>query len=292
VVSTTSAGQFHHNELDTDDAPCIVMFGDLDNDTLETFQPELTHYFVSHYAPNTPLWLTEGLATYYETLRQQAGSAHLGLPNARRWSGLLSAGVVPFPDLLAARRKEFYGDPHRALRDPRQRSQARQQKLDLDEALTHDANAPDVLYHLARWHQQHDQLDEAERLLKRALDSRPTEPRYLTGLLRVYADRMARSNRRQQAETAAEAVLARLLPLARSAGALNTIARFHAQAGRDDASTYFAKRAVATDPRCQPCRLTLAQQLFAGQQYAAAVRELERAINLLPHDSVPRSVLA
>lgn len=113
MVSTASAGQFHHNQLDTDDAPYIVMFGDLDNDTLETFQHELTHYFVSHSAPNTPLWLTEGLATYYETLRQQAGSAHLGLPNARRWSGLLSAGVVPFPDLLAARRKEFYGDPHR-----------------------------------------------------------------------------------------------------------------------------------------------------------------------------------
>lgn len=176
-------------------------------------QQELTHSFVEHYAPNTPLWLTEGFATYYGTLRRRDGVVHIGLPNAARLRTLLAEGLVPFSDLLRAGRKEFYGDSRR--------------------------------YYSSVW------------LLLHLLHNGPRGCGPFCG-----------------------------------GPEHDTIARFHARSGRDDAGTYFAKRAVATGPRCQACRCTLAQQRFAGGQYAPAVHESERALNLSPNGEIAGPIAA
>src|SRR5262245_43582547 len=54
---------------------------------LRTIQHELTHHFVVFYYPQAPLWLNEGLASYYATLAIEEGYVILGRndPARQRW---------------------------------------------------------------------------------------------------------------------------------------------------------------------------------------------------------------
>ena len=75
---------------------------------------ELAHLFNHHDFPGLPVWLEEGLATYYETMKVQGGKAVLGgFPRdfPARW-----AHWVWLPDVTALRRMsyaEFHDDSER-----------------------------------------------------------------------------------------------------------------------------------------------------------------------------------
>jgi hypothetical protein len=56
----------------------VVLFGDLTNFTRATIQHELTHFFVRHYYPQAPPWLSEGMAGYYESVVLEGGVTILG----------------------------------------------------------------------------------------------------------------------------------------------------------------------------------------------------------------------
>ena len=58
----------------------MLMYGELTREAREVFQHELTHHFAHQYLPSAPVWLQEGLAEYYETLRFADGGVRLGEP--------------------------------------------------------------------------------------------------------------------------------------------------------------------------------------------------------------------
>jgi tetratricopeptide (TPR) repeat protein len=62
---------------------------------------EFVHYFVHNHLPYVPLWLNEGLAEYYSTIRLERAHAKLGLPieDHRRW--LEQHELMPLPQLFA-----------------------------------------------------------------------------------------------------------------------------------------------------------------------------------------------
>ena len=107
-----TAGEFISDVNGMDDEPRIALFGDVYNDTQNVFQHELTHYFIAHSVPNAPLWLHEGMAVFYETLRQQDGVVVFGMPNPRFLTTVLRKRI-PLAQLLQADRAAFETDPPR-----------------------------------------------------------------------------------------------------------------------------------------------------------------------------------
>jgi tetratricopeptide (TPR) repeat protein len=76
--------------------------------TMRTVQHELTHWLMHRAVPAAPLWLDEGNAQYWQTLRLEDGQAIVGsLPPL-----LLLADWLPAADVLAADRDSFYGPKH------------------------------------------------------------------------------------------------------------------------------------------------------------------------------------
>ena len=52
----------------------------LSNETRLTFQHELTHHFMRQSLSHLPVWLNEGMADFYSTLRADGGKVHVGAP--------------------------------------------------------------------------------------------------------------------------------------------------------------------------------------------------------------------
>ncbi|HWN82110.1 MAG TPA: tetratricopeptide repeat protein [Candidatus Udaeobacter sp.] len=70
-----------------------------------TVYHEFIHYFVHNNLPYLPLWLNEGLAEYYSTIRLEGDQAVLGLPidEYRRW--LSQHDLLPLPELFQVGRE-------------------------------------------------------------------------------------------------------------------------------------------------------------------------------------------
>lgn len=91
----------------------VLDIGDA-SETYTTLFHEAFHQFLHRHVPYAPMWVNEGLATYYETARPTGG----GLAFDRRRDEFFQAvkeaadakRLVPFDVLLAADRREFY-DP-------------------------------------------------------------------------------------------------------------------------------------------------------------------------------------
>jgi len=69
-----ASGMFYDSEFRS----MVVLHGDLTNVTRSIIQHELTHFFVRHYYPQAPIWLSEGLAGYYESVVLEGEVAILG----------------------------------------------------------------------------------------------------------------------------------------------------------------------------------------------------------------------
>jgi tetratricopeptide (TPR) repeat protein len=126
-----------------------------------------------------------------------------------------------------------------------------------------------ALYDL-RWRR----FGDAEREARAALALEPSQPRYWLLLCELLSRHDRVSPRAPAApptmtpdpalapETEAEELddaVAHLRPLARSAQALNFLARYYSDRGRVDEGLPFAERAVATEHGCWECADTLAQ---------------------------------
>lgn len=110
---------------DLEPQPTLVLSGeDMADDARETFLHELTHRFLHERFAALPVWLDEGLAQYYATLRIVEGRVVLGAPGDRdfsdralfweSWRGSSSTLQIPRSKaptvwkLIDADRAEFY----------------------------------------------------------------------------------------------------------------------------------------------------------------------------------------
>ena len=106
--------------LDYQQRPIIVgCRGDRENPS-RLFLHELAHSFNHHFFPRVPVWLEEGLAQYYETMRIRAGKVTIGrmpllvqayLRSTRSGAILVGkTGRLPtFAEIMAMTPAEFYG---------------------------------------------------------------------------------------------------------------------------------------------------------------------------------------
>jgi hypothetical protein len=87
--------------------PLVVFRGDGDLRFQETIKHELAHAFTRLVVPNQPLWLAEGLATYFETLDvdREQGTVTVGRPAAQRLSMIQKFGLSGVEEMMAAKHK-------------------------------------------------------------------------------------------------------------------------------------------------------------------------------------------
>ena len=92
-------------------SPLIVLYGSLNDRTRRVLQHELTHRFIAEQIKKPPVWLNEGLASYFETMTFHDGKLEAGIADWQFSPGPYPPRVEPVPieDLLRAGDKEFYG---------------------------------------------------------------------------------------------------------------------------------------------------------------------------------------
>lgn len=120
IILLRSAGEFHHfwprdmagfyldrPPQDLERAPTMVLYGNLDGEARVVFLHELTHRFIARAYGWAPVWLNEGLADYFSTMRVEGGRAILGAVPAGR---LIEPSLVPsVRELVTADHAAFYG---------------------------------------------------------------------------------------------------------------------------------------------------------------------------------------
>lgn len=91
--------------------PTIVIAGENDAGS-QIVAHELVHQFVGFHMPQAPLWLNEGLAMYYETMRVEDGSLtigeHLLAQRPLAYFRMQPEELLPATALHALDRSEFY----------------------------------------------------------------------------------------------------------------------------------------------------------------------------------------
>jgi tetratricopeptide (TPR) repeat protein len=105
-----TAGRFIHHPFDPEDTPVIAMFGDYVNQPRRVLQHELSHFFIARYLPSAPVWLNEGLATYYETTVYDNGKVVFGQAREDHLRTLAQLGLPPLRRLLLGGADKFYDD--------------------------------------------------------------------------------------------------------------------------------------------------------------------------------------
>jgi tetratricopeptide (TPR) repeat protein len=79
IGPASSSGYFNRaGGIDGVGVPTAVFYGDITNETRNTFLHELTHRFVAFYYPKSPSWLNEGLAEYFATMSIEGEKIVLG----------------------------------------------------------------------------------------------------------------------------------------------------------------------------------------------------------------------
>lgn len=93
-------------------------------DTYATLFHEAFHQFSNRHIPFAPMWVNEGLATYYETARPTGGGLAFDRPYDAFFQVVKEAAdaktLIPFDELLSANRSAFYDQGEiRGLRYPK-----------------------------------------------------------------------------------------------------------------------------------------------------------------------------
>jgi hypothetical protein len=84
--------------------PLVVMQAESDLGRQEIIKHELVHYLSAKVMPIQPLWLAEGLASYFQTLDYDPdkGDVTVGRPPSNLLAIAQNVARVPFPELLTA----------------------------------------------------------------------------------------------------------------------------------------------------------------------------------------------
>ncbi|MEM7306989.1 MAG: DUF1570 domain-containing protein [Planctomycetota bacterium] len=82
------------------------------DELLRTTRHEGFHQYFDRLVPQSPRWLNEGLAEYYENIRSVGGSWHQDLPNERHLAAIRRrSNRIALRDFLHASPAEFYAHP-------------------------------------------------------------------------------------------------------------------------------------------------------------------------------------
>ncbi|XXX71752.1 tetratricopeptide repeat protein [Sorangium sp. So ce134] len=153
----------------------------------------------------------------------------------------------------------------------------------LEEALAHEPNNPEVRFWRGRLWIAEGRLREAEQELAAVLAARPADPRYLLAMAKLI-----RTLSRDRIITPLQAIVRtaplvdRLSRAASTAEQLNSVARYRIQLGDLDDAQPFVKRALKADPSCAPCYDTYGMLLLLQGRVTEAITAASRARDLLP----------
>lgn len=152
---------------------------------------------------------------------------------------------------------------------------------ELEAAVEADSTSSEVRYWRGLFLAKTGRPEEAEGELRAALDARADEPRYLLAMASIQGvlAKKAPSGARAQA---IEALVARLIPRAKSAFELSYVAGHYGRIGKPEDGLSFAERAITTSPRCWQCLDTYAALLFRKGRFDDAVKAEERALAVFP----------
>jgi tetratricopeptide (TPR) repeat protein len=97
------------------DGTAIAVNATSRNDASTVLFHEYVHALMAEVRPNLPVWLSEGLATFYESVRIDEGTVTLGIA-PDRYLSLLQGGLpIPLEEMLSADRESpLYNDPDRS----------------------------------------------------------------------------------------------------------------------------------------------------------------------------------
>ena len=143
---------------------------------------------------------------------------------------------------------------------------------------------PEVLYWRALFALSGGASANAEPLLRQALQTSPREPRYRLALCEARVQTLLHSGAKHEPELFAplEDDFQQLASVAKSATALNGVARYHWLRANAKAGMPFAIRAVQADPTCAQCFDTMALLYAQRGLFVQAVEAEERASTLMP----------
>ncbi|WP_437743335.1 hypothetical protein WMF39_48940 [Sorangium sp. So ce1504] len=212
-----SGGYVSHKGNDMEHVPSLVFPGGLRDAVREVFQHELSHRFFAYYFPSAPVWLNEGMAEFYSTLRIEESSVVLGeqlsdrlITTGSQWLtlkidgrsvvGVPKAALPSVPTLLSLDPAAFYV---RDVEDPTSREARRRRSANYTAAwaLVHalqiedDGLHPGFLRYLRALSDARDARDRAlvdafgdapERALTRFVETNEVEVQIVR---RAYVDR-------------------------------------------------------------------------------------------------------
>jgi TonB family protein len=125
VAPEKTDGFFTYTDIDK--RPIIVLESGFSFSIREILQHELAHRFVGYFMPRAPVWLNEGMAEFYQTMRFEDGQAILGeaSPNWSFYHPALTSSSLRYginiealptaTELLAMSREGFYDVEKRRL---------------------------------------------------------------------------------------------------------------------------------------------------------------------------------
>ncbi|WP_437742206.1 hypothetical protein WMF39_42590 [Sorangium sp. So ce1504] len=125
IAPRGAGGYLSRRGNDLEHVPTLMFPGGLSDAGREIFQHELSHRFFAYYFPSAPVWLNEGMAEFYSTLRIEESSVVLGkqLPDrlittgsqwlslridGRSVVGVPKAALPSVPTLLSLDAAAFY----------------------------------------------------------------------------------------------------------------------------------------------------------------------------------------
>lgn len=108
VPSEASAAFLHGQPGDPARPSMVLVETSLSEEGKQTFTHELTHAFVERWFGPVPLWLNEGLAQYFESMRVEKGRIVLAEPAASAGFGFQATQMPGLTALITADRSVFY----------------------------------------------------------------------------------------------------------------------------------------------------------------------------------------
>ena len=145
---------------------------------------------------------------------------------------------------------------------------------------------------VAAYYTERKDIGDPKTLFDQYRVKRPDDPRGQLGWFLVSLGEIRTAPDRDAQLASLSDTVAKLVPVATSTLALDTVARYWLMRGKPQAAYPFVVRALGKNPGCPSCYATLAAVRFLEGKYAEAVQAQERAVATLNDESPSKAMLA
>lgn len=118
-VGTTSKTEYSRGMFIPDQKLLLILDQEHSAETYEILFHEAFHQFIHRYVKNPPLWLNEGLATYFGTASPKPGGLVFDRPREAFWDicrrVVRKGSPIPLADVVQANRDTFYDHSSSAI---------------------------------------------------------------------------------------------------------------------------------------------------------------------------------